>query len=182
MPPRWYVLLLAAIGAGRLWELRISREHERARGGMRAAASTYPVMVGAHVALLTLPLVEASGRPRRAPNAFWLAVLGAAVALRLWSIRTLGDSWNARAAVPDDLEPVTGGPYRFIRHPNYVAVILEFAAIPLVAGAWRSAIALSALNAAVLADRITAEERLLEASPAYRRAFAGRARFIPGVL
>ena len=160
----------------------MSREHELARGGTRAAESTYPVMVGAHVALLTLPLVEASRRPRRAPNAFWLAVLGAAVALRVWSIRTLGDSWNARAAVPDDLEPVTGGPYRFIRHPNYAAVILEFAAIPLIAGAWRSAITLSMVNAAVLADRITAEERLLEASPAYRKAFAGRARFIPGVV
>lgn len=152
------------------------------RGGTRAAASTYPVMVGAHVALLTLPLVEASRRPPRAPDVFWLGVLAAAVALRVWSIRALGDSWNARAAVPADLEPVTGGPYRFIRHPNYVAVILEFAAIPLVAGAWRSAIALSMLNAAVLADRITAEERLLDGSPAYRRAFAGRARFIPGVL
>jgi len=182
MPPRWYVLLLAAIGAGRLWELRISRDHERARGGTRAAPSTYPVMVGAHAALLTLPLVEASRRRRRAPNAFWLAVLGAAVALRVWSIRTLGDSWNAHGTVPDDLEPVTAGPYRFVRHPNYVAVILEFAAIPLVAGAWRSAILLSMLNAAVLADRIPAEERLLEASPAYRSAFAGRARFIPGVL
>src|SRR5579864_140082 len=182
MPPRWYVLLLAAIGAGRLWELRVSRAHERVRGGTRAAASTYPVMVGAHVALLTLPLLEAGKSPHRGPNAFWLAVLGAAIALRVWSIRTLGDAWNARAAVPADLEPVTGGPYRLIRHPNYVAVILEFAAIPLVAGAWRSAIALSILNAAVLADRITAEERLLHASPAYRRAFAGRARFIPGVL
>ena len=182
MPPRWYVLLLAAIGAGRLWELRISREHELARGGTRAAASTYPLMVGAHVALLTLPLLEAARRPRRAPNAFWMGVLGAAVALRVWSIRTLGDSWNARAAVPDDLAPVTGGPYRFVRHPNYVAVILEFAAIPLVAGAWRSALALSVLNAAVLTDRIPAEERLLEASPAYRQAFAGRARFIPRVL
>ena len=182
MPPRWYVLLLAAIGAGRLWELRISREHERARGGTRAAASTYPVMVGAHVALLTLPLLEVSRRPARAPNAFWLAVLGAAVALRVWSIRTLGDSWNARAAVPADLEPVTAGPYRFIRHPNYVAVILEFAAIPLVAGAWRSAVALSLLNAAILADRITAEERLLDTSRAYRSAFEGKARFIPGVL
>ena len=182
MPPRWYVLLLAAIGAARLWELRVSRDHERITGGTRAAASTYPVMVGAHVALLTLPMLEVRRHPRRAPNPFWLAVLGAAVGLRVWSIRTLGDSWNTRAAVPANLEPVTGGPYRFIRHPNYVAVILEFAALPMIAGAWVSASVLSAVNAAVLYDRIRDEERLLDASPAYRRAFARRYRFLPLVF
>ena len=109
-------------------------------------------------------------------------MLVAATALRIWTIRTLGDSWNARAAVPENLRPVTDGPYRYIRHPNYVAVILEFAAVPMVAGAWRSAVALSLLNAAVLSDRIAAEERLLDSSAAYRDAFAGKARFIPGVL
>jgi len=160
----------------------MSRDHERLRGGTRAAAATYPVMVGAHVALLTLPLLEVAGSRGRKPRWGWAAVLAGAVALRMWSIRTLGDSWNARAAVPLDLQPVTDGPYRYIRHPNYLAVILEFAAIPLVAGAWRTAVVLSLLNGAVLVDRISAEERLLGASPAYRAAFAGRARFIPGVI
>lgn len=139
-------------------------------------------MVAAHAALVTLPLLEVRGHPDRQPRLGWAAVLAAAIALRVWSIRTLGDSWNARAAVPDRLEPVSDGPYRYIRHPNYVAVILEFLAVPLIAGAWKSALLLSLLDAAVLADRITAEERLLDASPAYRLAFAGKARFIPRVL
>lgn len=182
MPPRWYVLLLAAIGAGRLYELSISRRNERRRGGTRAGAATFPVMVAAHAALVTVPLLEVRGYPRRKPRLAWAAVLAAATGLRVWSIRTLGDSWNARAAVPDGIAPVTDGPYRYIRHPNYVAVILEFVAVPLIAGAWRSAVLLSLLNAAVLTDRITAEERLLDASPAYRAAFAGKARFIPGLL
>ena len=182
MPPRWYVLLLAGVGASRLYELRISRAHERARGGTRAAQSTFPLMVAAHAGLVALPLLEVWRHPRRRPQAGWLAVLAGATALRVWSISTLGEAWNARAAVPANIEPVTTGPYRYIRHPNYLAVIIEFAAVPLVAGAWKSASALSLLNAAVLADRITAEERLLEASPAYRRAFAGKARFIPGLV
>ncbi|HZQ49926.1 MAG TPA: isoprenylcysteine carboxylmethyltransferase family protein [Candidatus Dormibacteraeota bacterium] len=182
MPPRWYVLLLAAIGAGRLYELSISRRNERLRGGTRAGAKTFPVMVAAHAALVTLPLLEVRGHPERRPQLVWGVVLAAASALRVWSIGTLGDSWNARAAVPQNVVPVTRGPYRYIRHPNYVAVILEFAAVPLIAGAWRSALILSLLNAAVLTDRIAAEERLLGASPAYRAAFAGKARFIPGVL
>jgi methyltransferase len=182
MLPRWYVLLLAAFGAGRLYELNLSRRHERVTGGTRAASRTFPVMVAAHTALVVLPLVEVWGHPRRGPRRGWLSVLAGATALRLWSISSLGEAWNARAAVPANLQPVTDGPYRFIRHPNYVAVILEFLAVPLVAGAWRSAVVLSALNAAVLADRITAEERLLDASPAYREAFAGKARFIPRLI
>jgi methyltransferase len=87
-----------------------------------------------------------------------------------------------RALVPRDLTPVEAGPYRYIRHPNYVAVILEFLAVPLVAGAHLSAGLLSAVNAYVLYDRIRAEEALLDASPAYRKAFAGKSRFLPGVF
>jgi methyltransferase len=182
MPPPWYVVLLAAIGATRLFELRISRANERARGGQRAAAATYPIIVGLHVALLTLPLVETRGLAKRRPRWGWAAVLGAATALKAWSIRSLGSAWNVHAAVPRDVEPVVAGPYRYIRHPNYLALVLEFLAVPLVAGAWRSAVILSALNGAVLYQRIAAEEELLDASPAYRAAFAGRARFIPGVF
>jgi methyltransferase len=182
MPPLWYVALLAGIGASRLQELRISRANERIRGGDRASERNFPLIVGLHVALLTLPLVEVARNPRTHPRWGWLGVLAAATALKAWSIRSLGDAWNVHASVPRHLEPITRGPYRYIRHPNYVALILEFLAVPLVAGAWMSAVVLSALNAAVLYDRITAEERLLERSAAYRQAFARRARFVPGVF
>lgn len=182
MPPFWFVALLAGIGASRLQELRISRANERVRGGDRAAERNFPLIVGLHVALLTLPLIEVRRRPRTRPRWGWLGVLAAATALKVWSVRSLGDAWNVHASVPRDVEPVTTGPYRYIRHPNYLALMLEFLAVPLVAGAWMSALVLSTLNAAVLYDRITAEERLLERSAAYRRAFARRARFIPGVF
>jgi methyltransferase len=180
--PAWYVAMLAAVGAQRLAELALSRANERAAPGIRAAPRSFPLMVAAHAGLLTLPLLEASVRGTRRPRWGWIAVLGGATALRAWSIRSLGRSWNVRAAVADGFTPVVGGPYRYIRHPNYAAVILEFAAVPMIAGAWLTALALSCLNAVVLYDRIRDEERLLGASPAYRRAFAGRARFIPRVL
>jgi methyltransferase len=170
------------VGLERLRELALSRRHEASTEGVRAASGTYPLMVAAHLALLTLPLLEVSNRPPRGPRWGWVAVLGAATALRIWSIRSLGAAWNVRGAVPAGLAPVVSGPYAFIRHPNYLAVALEFLALPLIAGARLSAAFLSAVNAAVLFDRIRAEERLLEASPAYRRAFAGRARFIPGLF
>jgi len=171
-----------AIGVQRLRELAVSRSHEAAAGGLRAAPRTYPLMVAAHIGLLTLPLLEVAGKPGRRPRWRWALVLAGATALRLWSIRSLGRDWNVRAAVPTALRPSQRGPYAYIRHPNYLAVILEFAAVPLIAGARVSALLLSALNAAVLFDRIRDEERLLNASPGYRRAFANRARFIPGVF
>ena len=72
-----------------------------------------------------------------------------------------------------------GQTYRFLRHPNYLAVVLEFLALPLAGGAVASAAVLSLLNGAVLFDRIRAEERLLASIPGYEEAFAGRARLIP---
>ena len=181
-PPLWFIAVVGLNAAIRLRELSISRRNERAVPGVRAAPETYPLMVGTHVALVALPLLEVSGHPRRRPHWGWAAVLVGATALRVWCIRSLGPLWNVRATVPTDFEPVQTGPYRYIRHPNYLAVILEFAAVPLIAGAWGSAVLLSTLNAFVLADRIRAEERLLDASPAYRTAFAKRARFIPWVF
>jgi methyltransferase len=181
-PPAWYLAVLAANAAMRLRELAVSRRHERLRGGEPSAPGTYPLMVAAHVALVAMPLLEVSLRGRARPHCGWGAVLVGATALRVWCIRSLGTAWNVRASVPVDLVPVTSGPYRYVRHPNYVAVILEFLAVPLVAGAWVSAVLLSAWNGLVLFDRIGAEERALDESAAYRRAFAGRARLIPGVF
>lgn len=182
-PPAWYVGLTALVGAQRLRELALSRRNERGVRGSRAAARTYPLMVAAHAGLCTLPLVEVALRRRRprAP-ALWLGLLGAATALRWWSIGTLGASWNVRAVVPSDLRPVARGPYRFVRHPNYLAVALEFVALPLAGGATWSAVGLSVLDALVLADRIREEERLLGEVPGYEEAFAGRARLVPGVF
>ena len=179
----WFPALVGLTGAQRLRELQLSRRHELATGGRRAAARSYPLMVAAHVGLFTLPLLEVAALRRR-PRAplLWVGVLGAATALRWWSIAVLGRSWNVRAAVPADLRPVTAGPYRLVRHPNYLAVILEFLALPLAGGAVLSAIGLSALNGAVLWDRIRAEERLLAEVPGYEAAFRDRARLIPGLF
>lgn len=183
LPPAWYLGLVGLIGAQRLRELDLSRRNSRALRGRQAAAGSYPLMVAAHVGLCVLPLVEVAALRRRPwlPLA-WAGLLGAATALRWWSIRTLGASWNVRAVVPEDLRPVTSGPYRFVRHPNYLAVAVEFLALPLAGGALWSAVGLSLLNAGVLWDRIRSEERLLAQVPGYEEAFDGRARFIPGLL
>ncbi|MGH7641095.1 MAG: isoprenylcysteine carboxylmethyltransferase family protein [Candidatus Dormibacteria bacterium] len=167
----------------RLVELRVSARHEARRPGRPSASSTYPLMVATHLLLFALPPLEIALRrgPYRVARP-WLAVEVAAVGLRWWCIQTLGDSWNARGAVPQDLVPVTRGPYRFVRHPNYLAVVAEVLALPLCGGARTTALLLSLLNAAVLCDRIRAEEALLEQLPCYRQAFFGKRRFIPGIF
>ncbi|HEY6537717.1 MAG TPA: isoprenylcysteine carboxylmethyltransferase family protein [Candidatus Dormibacteraeota bacterium] len=179
----WYPVLVGGLALARARELTISRRRERSRPGQLAAAGTFPLMVGAHVGLFILPLVEVAAlrrRPRWVP--FWLALLLAATGLRWWSIRTLGDQWNVRAAVPSDLRPVTAGPYRWIRHPNYLAVVLEFLALPMAGGAWMSALGLSAWDGLVLIDRVRGEEALLFAVPSYRAAFERKSRLIPGIF
>lgn len=173
--------LVLANGAQRLVELRISSRNRAALGqAEQASPSTYPAMVAAHVALFGLCVWPRRGR--RVPRVVEIGALSglaAATGLRLWVIRTLGTSWNVTAHVSPTLHIETGGPYRWIRHPNYVAVALEFACLPLAVGAVPEAVVLSLANALVLAPRIRAEERLLDALPGYRAAFAGIPRFIP---
>lgn len=181
--PVWYLTLVATCGVARLVELRLSRRNERAVGAdQRPAAGHYLWVVVLHLALYTAPLAEVFVFRRR-PRLPWLwtSVVAATDALRWWSMASLGVSWNARGAVPDSLPVVQKGPYRFIRHPNYLAIVLHFVAIPLAGGAWLSALALTGLESVSLAERVREEERRLFQQPAYRAAFEGRKRFIPGV-
>jgi methyltransferase len=145
-----------------------------------ASPRTYPAMVAAHVALFVT-----AGWPRRirgvpaAVEAVALAGLAAALCLRVSVIRTLGESWNATAHVSPSTQVTTSGPYRWLRHPNYTAVVLEFACLPVAVGAIREAMWLSLADAMVLWPRIRAEEALLDRLPGYREAFAGVPRFVP---
>lgn len=182
-PPAWYLLIWALAASQRLREMRLSRRREAALRGERACPRGYPLMVAAHLGLFLLPPVEIYLRGARCRGRLpWILLLLVAHGLRWSSVRALGPYWNVRATVPAEVTPVTSGPYRYLRHPNYAAVCLEFLALPLAGGASRSAALLSCLNALVLACRIRAEERLLARSPAYRQAFQGRARLIPGVF
>ena len=168
----------------RLAELRRSAANEQALGVEgRAAAGSYWQTLVLHVALHTVPLVEVVALRRRARLPWlWAGLLVGTNALRWWSIASLGTAWNTRGAVPDRLPVVTTGPYRFVRHPNYIAVALEFPAIAMAGGAWLSALVLSGLEVPVLVERIRKEEEQLLSHPDYRAAFARRKRFIPRVF
>ncbi len=181
---RGYLVLIAGLAAQRLLEVGRSRRNVRRSGpGRRAAAGTFPAMVAVNVALFAVPAATRYRRPAppRTLQALCLTGLVCATGLRVWVIRTLGDSWNVEAHVPQTLTPVTGGPYRWIRHPNYLAVLLEFACLPLLGGGYVEATVLSATNAMVLLPRIRDEEAILDTVPGYREAFADRPRFVPRI-
>jgi methyltransferase len=169
------ILYLGLVLAGvleRVAELVVSQRHLRwamARGGVEFGRGHYPPMVAlqvglgagcvAEVFLLDRPFVPVLG---------WsmLAVVLASQALRWWCIATLGPRWNTRVVVVPGLPLVKAGPYRWLRHPNYVAVVAEGIAFPLVHTAWLTALCFTLLNAMLLTVRIRCENRALATAAA----------------
>ncbi|MFI0422666.1 isoprenylcysteine carboxyl methyltransferase family protein [Spongiactinospora sp. 9N601] len=170
--PTGYLVLILLVGAERLAELVVARRNLRwslARGGVVSGRGHYPWMVVLHTGLLVAcPLEVALAGRSFAPALGWpmLALVIAAQGLRWWCVATLGRRWNTQVVVIPGLPLVTGGPYRYLRHPNYVAVAVEGAALPLVHGAWVTAVAFTALNAALMAVRIRGEEAALTTASA----------------
>jgi methyltransferase len=162
-----YALLIGAVAAERVAELVVSQRNlswSRERGGVEFGKEHYPVMVVLHTGLLAACLLEVTVLRRRFVGRLgWpmLAVVLAAQGLRWWCIATLGRQWNTRVVVVPGAGRVTGGPYRVVPHPNYVAVVAEGAALPLVNSAWITALVFSVLNAALLRTRIRVENRAL---------------------
>jgi methyltransferase len=181
-----FTVLVVLVAFGRVVELRIAGRNRRAllaRGGVEAAPGHYRWMVLQHAAFLVCcPLeVWVLGRPFLPGLGISMLVLVVlATALRYWVIRTLDGRWTTRIVVLPGSSPVTGGPYKFLRHPNYLAVITEILALPLVHMAWITAIVFSILNALILRVRIRAEEEALSRMSDYGTVFASRSRLMPG--
>jgi methyltransferase len=164
----WFTLLVLAVAVERLAEMVVARRNATwslARGGVETGRGHWPVMVALHVALLVGCLAEVwLADPPFLPWLGWpmLALVVLAQALRWWCIVTLGPQWNARVIVVPGMARVTAGPYRGFRHPNYVAVVVEGIALPLVHSAWVTALVFTVLNAVLLRTRLRVEQRALQ--------------------
>lgn len=165
-----YFVVVGATAVERLLELVVSRRNARwsfERGGVESGLGHFPAMVALHTALLVACVVEVLVADR--PFLPWLgwpalALVVASQALRWWCIATLGGQWSTRVVVVPGLPLVTSGPYRLMRHPNYLAVVVEGFALPLVHSAWLTAAVFSACNLALLRVRVRVEERALTGS------------------
>jgi methyltransferase len=164
-----YYSLLAVIVFERIAELVVSQRNAAgslAKGGAESGRGHFPVMAALHTALLLGCWIEPVALHREfIPALAWpmLAVVVAANALRWWCIATLGPRWSARVIVMPGVPLVKDGPYRWFAHPNYVAVVVEGAALPLAGSAWLTAFTFTALNAALLTVRLRCETRALAA-------------------
>ena len=163
----WYTLLVLAVAVERLAELVVARRNAAwtlERDGVEHGRGHYPVMVVLHTGLLVGCLLEPllADRPFL-PALGWpaLALTLLAQVLRWWCITTLGPYWNTRVIVVPGARLVGAGPYRFLRHPNYVAVVVEGAALPLVHSAWITATVFTLADAVLLTVRIRCENAAL---------------------
>jgi methyltransferase len=164
----FFTVVVALVALERLAELVVSTRNARwslAQGGRETGQGHYVVMVVLHTGLLVGALVEAWWRRPAVPLALaatMLALVVGSQALRWWCIATLGRQWNTRVIVVPGLPLVRSGPYRWLRHPNYVAVVVEGFALPLVHAAWWTAVVFTVANAILLTVRIRVEERALD--------------------
>ena len=155
-------LLILLVAAQRLGELLYARRNDRrllAAGGVEYGASHYPLLVGLHTAWLAALFLSVSAETPIlwGPLAGYLLLQG----LRVWTLVSLGGFWTTRVIVVPGAELVRRGPYRVVRHPNYLIVALEIPVLPLVFGAWPLAVGFGLANLAVLAWRLRVEERAL---------------------
>lgn len=155
------IAILAFVTLQRVGELVLANRNTRrllARGAREVGAAHYPLIVAVHAAWLACLWWLA---PDREIDPFWLAMLVLLEIARIWVIATLGSRWTTRIIVAEGEPLVRRGPYRFLDHPNYMIVVGEILALPLVFGLWRVALVFTLLNVAVLAIRIRAENRAL---------------------
>ncbi|MDT5336675.1 MAG: methyltransferase [Mycobacterium sp.] len=162
-----YYLFILAIGLERLVELVVSRRNARwsiAQGGKEFGRGHYPAMVAMHTLLLVGCVVEVWTLHR--PFIPWLGwpmlvIVMLSTVTRWWCATVLGKHWNPRVIVIPNAPLVQRGPYRWLHHPNYVAVVAEVVALPLVHSAWLTAVAFTTANALVLTVRIRTENEAL---------------------
>lgn len=160
-----YAGLIAIVAVERVAELAVARRNRawaRRNGGIEYGARHYPLIAAAHVGLLGGALLEAR-RTRFVPSIGWpmLALTASAQTLRWWCIASLGKRWNTRVIVVPGMPLVSRGPYGRLRHPNYVAVVAEGVALPLVHTAWRTALLFTGTNLYLLRTRIKIENEAL---------------------
>jgi methyltransferase len=163
----WFTALVLLVGLERLAELVVSKRNAAwslEKGGVEYGQRHYVVMVVLHTGLLVGVLAEVWLLGREVVPLLavvMLAAVAASQALRWWCIATLGQQWNTRVIVVPGMQLVHRGPYRWLSHPNYVAVVVEGLALPLVHTAWLTAAIFTVANAALLTVRIRVEEAAL---------------------
>lgn len=170
-------IVLSIVILQRLVELVIAKRNEKwmkDQGAFEAGASHYPLMVGMHILFFIVFIIEVSFFDRQL-SPIWqilLAIFLLAQLLRVWCLASLGKFWNTKIIVLPDADVIRRGPYKWIRHPNYVIVATEILVLPLLFGAFLTAVLFSILNIWMMSVRIPAEEKALKKATNYTDEFS----------
>jgi len=180
----FFYVFVGFIIVQRLTELVIARRNERwmkANGAVEFGSGHYPIIVLLHSAFIVTLGFEVLYYHRGLSRLWVLLLVGFLFtqAMRVWSLRSLGPYWNTKIIVLPGAEVVKKGPYKFIKHPNYVIVALEIILIPLLFNAYTTAALFTILNIMILWVRIPAEERALTELTSYKTELEGNRRFLP---
>lgn len=155
----------------RFLELRIAKRNEKlmlVKGAYEVGASHYPFMILLHVSFFISLVIEVFFyKSILLPHVTWLVIFVLLQLLRVWCLVALGMFWNTKIMILPGANVVKKGPYAYIRHPNYLIVCLEIAVLPLMFGAYVTAIAFTILNALMLSIRIPIEEKALKEATDY---------------
>jgi methyltransferase len=183
-----YLALLLAVAGLRIFELGISRRNRAemmAEGAAKVEKPRFFWVVLVHTVVLLCAAAEVIFLKRPfypLLAAVMLALFLASNAIRLWVVLSMGRLWNVQVMDSARLGVVSTGPFRYIRHPNYMAVFMEMFSLPLIHTAWLTAILGCVGYALAIGQRIAVEERVLLANPEYRAAMGSKARFVPGLF
>lgn len=159
----WLWPVLGLVAVQRLWELQLANRNTKrllAEGAIEVGAGHYPLFVLLHASWLAAIAIVTPWTT--VPNLWWLAPYVVLQFGRLWVIATLGRFWTTRIITLPGAPLQTGGPYRFVRHPNYVVASLEILVLPLVFGQVWIALVWSVANALLVVWRIRVEDRALK--------------------
>ena len=161
-----FLLFFIFLALQRLIELRLAKKNEslvREEGGVEYDADGYKHIVYMHVLFFISLLAEyfLLDRGFNKFSALFFIIFLLTQILRYWAITSLGKYWNTKIIVVPNAELVKSGPYKYIRHPNYIAVITEIAVIPLIFSCYITCIIFSAINIILLLRRIKIEEKAL---------------------
>lgn len=169
-----FYIILSIVVVQRLLELVIAKKNEknmRAQGAYEVGASHYPLMILLHVSFFISLLVEVTTFNLTPSPLFlvFLVMFLCVQGLRIWCLTSLGSFWNTKIIILPGANVVTKGPYKYLRHPNYLVVSMEIALLPLMFEAYFTAICFTILNAIMLSIRIPTEERALKEATNYEQ-------------
>lgn len=171
-----FLIIISIVIIQRLIELFVAKRNEKwmlSQGAFEAGAKHYPVMVSMHIAFFVSLLLEVTVfvRPLSPIWLFFLIIFILAQAFRVWCLYSLGKFWNTKIIILPGANVIQKGPYRFMRHPNYVIVAIELLVLPLLFSAYFTAVIFTLLNIGMLSVRIPAEEKALNEVTDYEQKF-----------